>query len=69
VHEPSEFSIWEYSAIIFVVLLVSKLISKKTGIGAYFAGLFLHADYFVHTTTKKSSKRNTRTTSSTPGCT
>ncbi len=30
-HESSEFSIWEYSAIIFVVVLVSKLISKKTG--------------------------------------
>ena len=30
-HESSEFSIWEYSAIIFVVVLVSKLLSKKTG--------------------------------------
>ncbi len=29
--ESSEFSIWEYSAIIFVVVLVSKLLSKKTG--------------------------------------
>lgn len=29
--ETSEFSIWEYSAIIFVVVLVSKLVSKKTG--------------------------------------
>ncbi len=30
-HESSEFSIWEYSAIIFFVVLVSKLLSKKTG--------------------------------------
>ncbi|MCP5080110.1 MAG: cation:proton antiporter [Alphaproteobacteria bacterium] len=30
-HGSEEFSIWEYSAIIFVVVLVSKLISKKTG--------------------------------------
>ena len=30
-HETTEFSIWEYSAIIFVVVLVSKLVSKKTG--------------------------------------
>lgn len=30
-NETSEFSIWEYSAIIFVVVLVSKLVSKKTG--------------------------------------
>jgi len=29
-HDTSEFSIWEYSAIIFVVVLVSKLVSKKT---------------------------------------
>ena len=30
-HETTQFSIWEYSAIIFVVVLVSKLVSKKTG--------------------------------------
>ena len=30
-HDTAEFSIWEYSAIIFAVVLVSKLISKKTG--------------------------------------
>ena len=30
-NETSTFSIWEYSAIIFVVVLVSKLVSKKTG--------------------------------------
>lgn len=29
-HDASEFSIWEYSAIIFVVVLVSKLVSKST---------------------------------------
>ena len=29
-HETSEFSIWEYSAIIFAVVLIAKLISKKT---------------------------------------
>ena len=29
-HETTGFSIWEYSAIIFVVVLISKLISKKT---------------------------------------
>ena len=29
--EAADFSIWEYSAFIFVVVLVSKLISKKTG--------------------------------------
>ncbi len=30
-HETTGFSIWEYSAIIFAVVVVSKLISKKTG--------------------------------------
>ena len=30
-HEATEFSIWEYSAILFAVVLVSKLLSKKTG--------------------------------------
>lgn len=30
-HETAGFSIWEYSAIIFAVVVVSKLISKKTG--------------------------------------
>ncbi len=30
-HHESEFSIWEYSAIIFAVVLIAKLISKKTG--------------------------------------
>ncbi len=30
-HEETGFSIWEYSAIIFAVVLISKLISKKTG--------------------------------------
>ncbi len=30
-HDTTGFSIWEYSAIIFAVVLVSKLISKKTG--------------------------------------
>ena len=30
-HESTGFSIWEYSAIIFAVVVISKLISKKTG--------------------------------------
>lgn len=30
-HETAEFSIWTYSAIIFAVVLVAKLVSKKTG--------------------------------------
>jgi len=30
-HETTGYSIWAYSAIIFAVVLVSKLISKKTG--------------------------------------
>ena len=30
-HETAEFSIWAYSTIVFAVVLVSKLISKKTG--------------------------------------
>jgi Kef-type K+ transport system membrane component KefB len=30
-NEASEFSIWQYSAIIFLVVLVSKLVGKKTG--------------------------------------
>lgn len=30
-HESEGFSIWEYSAIVFAVVLVSKLVSKKTG--------------------------------------
>ncbi len=30
-HESTEFSIWEYSAIIFAVVLIAKLVSKKTG--------------------------------------
>ena len=31
VDESTEFSIWEYSAIIFAVVLIAKLVSKKTG--------------------------------------
>ncbi len=30
-HETESFSVWEYSAIIFAVVVISKLLSKKTG--------------------------------------
>jgi len=30
-HESTGFSIWEYSTIIFAVVVLAKLVSKKTG--------------------------------------